>query len=247
MIRICDASLIKLPRRPFVMGYNAAPAIALWVQDKAVNRLNANTKASKSRIAACLELLISEGIVVKRTIAEAHDMQLVRWPIATTTIRRVLTFGFGIFCVLSVVSCAANGGLQLDTVALEVRTAINTNDVKSLARLVVLPLNIRQQQWESTGDGIGFKLSEYDDIVVSRHEELLPILQKFVRDVQIGGDTPITDDVNVSQFSEELSGVETEWANLSMILFLRGMGDVEHVVALGFDPKTSKLSAIYIN
>jgi hypothetical protein len=174
-------------------------------------------------------------------------MQSVRWPIAITTMKRVLTFGFGIFCVLSVVSCAANDVRQLDTVALEVRTAINLSDAKSLAGLVALPLNIRQQQWESASDGIGFKLSEYDDMIVSRNEELLPILQKFVRDVQIEGDTPIMDDVNVSQFSDELSGIESEWANLSMILFLRGMGDVEHVVVLGFDPKTSKLSAIYIN
>jgi len=50
-----------------------------------------------------------------------------------------------------------------------------------------------------------------------------------------------------SRFHDELGDFSLEWKSQDVFLFLRGIGDVEHIVILGVNRKTKKIKRLYFN
>jgi len=48
-------------------------------------------------------------------------------------------------------------------------------------------------------------------------------------------------------FKNELGDKLSFWKRFNLVLFKRGEGDVEHIVLMGINKTSNKLSAIYIN
>ncbi|MFL0805533.1 MAG: hypothetical protein K6L81_17600 [Agarilytica sp.] len=152
-------------------------------------------------------------------------------------------------CLLVVCGCSSdeNAALSISDRALVVREAINSNNPSDLLSLFESKLVIREQEWESAPDGTGFTLGEVRDFSIDAQKDALTAIESFLGRVHIEGEKPFIDDVSVKLFSEELSGIESQWEALELVYFLRGMGDVEHIVLLGFDAETHKLRRFYIN
>ncbi len=155
------------------------------------------------------------------------------------------------FCVISLTFCLlacqgqAPASLTEHTVA--VRTAINNNDTALFLSLADSVLSIREQTWESTIDGAGFMLGESNDTLVNTQNLSAFDLDAFLHSVTIEGDKPTSTNVTPSMLETELAGQESLWKTLHTALFLRGSGDVEHIVVMGFDKTSHKLRALYMN
>lgn len=78
-------------------------------------------------------------------------------------------------------------------------------------------------------------------------KEIEKYYKKLVRSLAIEGEVPIIKDMSISMLTEELDRLENVWEPLDVVLYFRGMADVEHIFLMGFDSETKKLKAIYFN
>lgn len=154
------------------------------------------------------------------------------------------------YCLLAIVSlltfasCStSNTDSTVDIKSL--RQAINQDDVESFKTFFKEELHIRKHEWISADDGYGFILGHARDYTLNakNNADILELL----RSINITGTEPQNQTNFISTFTQELSGIEKQWQHLDVYLFMRGMADVEHIVLLGFNKQTHKLSALYIN
>lgn len=129
--------------------------------------------------------------------------------------------------------------------ALRIRLAINSNNLQQFQSLIAPSILINEQEWESAPDGTGFVLGHRLDRHIDIKENTK--LKTFIESVTISGKKAITEDIVLALFASELSREVQYWTGLSLILFKRGQGDVEHIVLLGLDAQTKQLKAIYVN
>lgn len=127
-----------------------------------------------------------------------------------------------------------------------IRNAINANDLALLADSITLPLVFTEQEWETAGDGHGHVLGAKDTHLANNSKDLDDVL-RILEHVEIEGEEPINQEFTITDFSDEFTGISQHWKSLNLTVFLRGQGDVEHILVLGFDKKSTKLRAIYIN
>ncbi len=158
------------------------------------------------------------------------------------------TSALPIFFLISIflASCDSNITHSPTEQALQIRLSINNNNVKKLRALSSLPLIVREQEWESANDGSGFILGATKQSSISTDEAFNKKIMPFLKSLQIKGEQAITD-ITLNMFTTELGKQVNNWADLKLILFKRGEGDVEHIVLMGLSKKTNKLKAIYIN
>lgn len=143
-------------------------------------------------------------------------------------------------------SCNSNTSVTPSEQALQIRLSINNNNTDKLRALSSLPLIVREQEWESANDGSGFVLGPAKQLVISTDESFKKKIKSFLKSLQIEGEQTITD-ITLNMFTSELGKQAGSWADLKLVLFKRGEGDVEHIVLMGLNKKTNKLKAIYIN
>ncbi len=146
----------------------------------------------------------------------------------------------GLICLL-LMACQTAKSTQES--ALQIKAAINENDLIAFKSFITLPLFVSDQKWESASDGIGFMLGERSDKKISSDLQI----KQLVEAIHIIGSSAITEDITFSLFSQELTNLNSQWKDLELVLFKRGEGDVEHVVLLGLDKNTRLLRSIYIN
>lgn len=156
-------------------------------------------------------------------------------------IKQLLSLSLMGFICLLLMACQTAKSTQES--ALQIKAAINENDLIAFKSFITLPLFVSDQKWESASDGIGFMLGERSD------KKILSDLQirQLIEAIHILGSSTITEEITLPLFSQELSNLNPHWENLDLVLFKRGEGDVEHIVLLGLDKKTKKLRSMYIN
>lgn len=123
-------------------------------------------------------------------------------------------------------------------------TAVNRGDIEKIIALCAQPLHVRQQAWETARDGSGFVLAKARDSRLTNPDQIRQFFAEPSNRLTVQVET--SDTVQASLLSDELRGQESIWQDLSIQLFRRGMGDVEHVFAVGIDGK-HKVAAIYMN
>lgn len=122
--------------------------------------------------------------------------------------------------------------------------SLNHKDMDTLARLSATPLWVRQQEWESAKDGAGFVLGKVNDINLTDQEKIKKYFSDPAKKISVESEK--SEDASLTLLQDELKGSEQVWKGLSIYLFLRGMGDVEHIFVIGVDGK-GKVAAVYLN
>lgn len=122
--------------------------------------------------------------------------------------------------------------------------SLNSKDMETLASLSATPLWVRQQEWVSAKDGAGFVLASANDSNLTDQENIKKYFSDPVKKISVERETP--DDASLALLHTELKGGEQVWKGLSIYLFRRGMGDVEHIFVVGVDSK-GKVAAVYLN
>ena len=144
-------------------------------------------------------------------------------------------------------ACATTPKFTTNEAANQFVKAINQNDVQVLLKLSDSPFYIHNHQWESAEDGYGFVLGKRDQMIFKDNEKLsiyMNILSRKLKIDSVDGEyIPVAE---YSRFHDELGGA-LEWESQDVFLFLRGMGDIEHIVILGVNRKTKKIKQLYFN
>ena len=153
---------------------------------------------------------------------------------------------FFLFSTVLLSSCSDGKTLSPAEHAQQVRLAINNGNAEKIHALSTLPLTLRNQEWESAQDGSGFVLGGVNQTTISTEELFNKTIPSFLKSLKIEGEQAVTD-VTLNMFTSELGKSMNDWAELNLVLFKRGEGDVEHIVLMGLNKKTNKLKAIYIN
>lgn len=122
--------------------------------------------------------------------------------------------------------------------------ALNKKDVKTLANLSANPLWVRRQDWETARDGAGFVLGTATDANLTNADEIKRYFSDSKNAIAVEDEAP--GDASLALLQEELRGSEKRWSGLSMFIFRRGTGDVEHTFAVGVNDK-AKVSTVYLN
>jgi len=153
-------------------------------------------------------------------------------------------------CAFIVLSCTEEQAIDnVDAqLAEQFRIAINVNDIKTLANMIQLPFTVNEQLWTTATDGYGFVPGERKITRIDKKDELITFLKVFVPGVGIEGEQANFVSANeYDNFKIELADSIDDWRNLKTYLFLRGYGDVEHIVLLGIQARSHKIKAMYLN
>lgn len=154
----------------------------------------------------------------------------------------IYTLLFTLIISLLFSACKPNIKISYIEQAKNIRLSINDNNVEYFHSLVSSTLIVREQQWETAKDGIGFILGEVKQVLIQSDAKTA----SFLKSIYIEGDKAISD-VTLNMFHNELGAQIKRWEKYKLILFIRGEGDVEHIVLMGLDNKTRKLQALYVN
>lgn len=155
-----------------------------------------------------------------------------------------IIFAHSFLLVVSTESCSKTELVSPAEVARKFVISLNHKDMVTLARLSATPLWVRQQDWESAKDGAGFVLGRANDINLTDQTQIKKYFSDPVKKIAVERDVP--SDASLTLLQDQLKSGEKVWGGLSIHLFLRGMGDVEHIFVVGVDDK-GKIAAVYIN
>ena len=146
--------------------------------------------------------------------------------------------------IVSLGACTKAEPVSPSEVAKKFVISLNQKDMDMLADLSATPLWIRQQEWESAKNGAGFVLGKANDLNLVDRERVKKYFSDPVNNIAVEGKVP--DEISLKLLQDELKGSEKLWRGLSIHLFRRGMGDVEHIFVVGIDSK-GKVAAVYLN
>lgn len=146
-----------------------------------------------------------------------------------------------------VVACDSRTNETTESIAASFVQALNAKNTDAMLALSAESIVIREQEWESTADGYGYTLATPVDRKVNFKTDLREALVDLSDRVEVETDTlePIIS--MIDELAEnELSGIVEIWEPLDGYLFVRGMGDVEHIILIGVGPQ-KKVQALYLN
>lgn len=146
--------------------------------------------------------------------------------------------------LVSTEACSKTPLVSPTEVARKFVISLNHKDMESLVGLSATPLWIRRQDWESAKDGGGFVLGKVNDILLTDQTQIKKYFSDPINKIRVERDVP--NDASLKLLQDQLRGAEKVWRGLSIHLFLRGMGDVEHIFVVGVDSK-GKIAAVYLN
>lgn len=141
-------------------------------------------------------------------------------------------------------ACSESKPVNKAGVATSFVQAITQNNADKAVQLSATPLSIRNQEWESAQDGRGFVLGKALDEQLTDQIQIRGYFSENIQKIGVEGTNPTS--ATLTLLKDELAGIEGRWQGLDIYLFLRGMGDVEHIFVLGINAK-GKVSAIYFN
>lgn len=149
---------------------------------------------------------------------------------------------------ICICGCATTPSISTNAVANEFIGAVNNSDVPEMNALSSLPVFAQEQSWVSAKSGYGYVLGEHKKLILdnvsSKKEYLGSLSSRLKLDDTHGNYIPLEE---YSRYNNEFGGLVNQWKQKDAFLFLRGMGDVEHIVILGVNRKNKKVEMIYIN
>lgn len=126
--------------------------------------------------------------------------------------------------------------------------SVNAGNAAIAFKVIGLPLMYRNQEWKDATAGEGYVLGDAHDQVFTDEKRAAKFLEGLVRDLRLENTTPEKDGPSkVKMMSDYLAGAPVSWRDLELFFFVRGTGDVEHVVLIGIDSSTGKVRGIYMN
>lgn len=161
--------------------------------------------------------------------------------------KNIFSFCLTLLICLTVISCTNENESILLSQAMEIRTAINNKDVDSLAKLVGSSLSIREQHWQVTENNMDLVLITKSDSKISTLPSKQKGLQLLASTLFIQSEKARVASNSKNLFNRELQGIEHNWNGLDIVEFDQQQKGSEHIILLGFDPKTKKLLAVYSN
>jgi hypothetical protein len=127
-------------------------------------------------------------------------------------------------------------------------TALNGRDVDQMIAAAGVPFRYRNQSWQRTADGSAFVLGPANDRTIGDASSLRAFFTDLATKVAVEHTRPETDAPPRAQLlDDQLRGAPGDWGTLDTFLFLRGSGDVAHVAIVGVDPRSAKVTALYVN
>ena len=133
------------------------------------------------------------------------------------------------------------------TVATGFVAALNSKDVGAMSKLSTTPFRYRNQDWESAADGSGFVRGKSTERVATNLDDLQAMLRDIASRVAVDDPAAVTNPPSKAELMKAMLGGGPEWANLDLVVFKRGEGDVEHVAIIGVDGGSGKVTGLYIN
>lgn len=165
--------------------------------------------------------------------------------------RLVVIFAHLFFLAVSTGACTKTELASPAEVARKFVISLNSKDMETLAGLSATPLWVRQQEWKDVWekdrwgkDRVSFVLGKANDINLTDRAQVKKYFSDPVNKIRVERDVP--NDASLTLLHDQLRGAEKVWRGLSIHVFLRGMGDVEHIFVVGVDGK-GKIAAVYIN
>jgi hypothetical protein len=132
--------------------------------------------------------------------------------------------------------------------ALRFIQALNARDTGGMAEVSGFPFRFRNQAWETAPDAAGFVLGSAEERVAADAAQLDPLLRELATNVAVVTPEPVVDPPSQSYLlNEPLRGASSAWADLDLVLFRRGEGDVEHIAIVGVEPASGKVLGLYVN
>jgi hypothetical protein len=126
--------------------------------------------------------------------------------------------------------------------------AINAGNAPTAFKLIGLPLMYRNQEWKDATVGEGYVLGDSHDQVFTEEKRAAKFMGGLVRDLRLESTTAQKEGPSKAKMlSDYLAGAPASWGDLELFFFVRGRGDVEHVVLIGVDSSTGKIRGIYTN
>jgi hypothetical protein len=152
--------------------------------------------------------------------------------------------------LLGTTACSGESAVQLSSAesATAFVEALNAGAVDRLIALVDTPFSFREQNWESAPDGAGFVLGAPSERRLVDTASLRTFMTELAARVRIEEPQPVASPPDEEALhADPLRGAPPAWRELDLIVFLRGMADVEHTAIVGVHPATGRVSAFYIN
>ena len=151
-----------------------------------------------------------------------------------------------LLAVLCVASCRPAAGLNDAEQAERFVMALNGQDADGMVSVADVPFAYRQQEWERNGDG--FLLGAAMDRVVEDKAALRSLFGDIAKSVKIEQTTPAEKPPAREELLKEfLAGAAGQWSRSNILVFRRGLGDVEHIAIVGVSPDSKKVIGIYLN
>jgi hypothetical protein len=127
-------------------------------------------------------------------------------------------------------------------------SALNRGDTKGLVADSAYPFVFRNQEWESANDGSGFVHGKAEDRYFRNRSSLEPFLESLVKKVRIESEIAAKNPPSKQALlSDNFKGAPQNWRGLTLVVFTRGFGDVEHVAIVGIDSARHKVRGLYLN
>jgi len=143
-----------------------------------------------------------------------------------------------------VAACTTTETATPAEVATKYVACINSKDIDALASISATPLWVRQQAWKSAKNGTGFVLGKAKDVNLTDQAQINKYFSDPAKIVAVERELP--NDASLLLLQDELKGSEKLWSRLSMHIFRRDMGNVEHIFVVGVNDR-GKVAAVYIN
>ncbi|HWY02174.1 MAG TPA: hypothetical protein VNX60_00795 [Candidatus Acidoferrum sp.] len=126
--------------------------------------------------------------------------------------------------------------------------ALNAGNVQGMVSASGCPFVFRNQEWESVKDGSGFVHGRADDKIFAMKKLLETFFGTLVSKVKIESEKAAANPrPKDSLLADNLKEAPAAWRDLSLFVFLRGFGDVEHVAIIGVDSAHHKVRGLYLN
>jgi len=121
--------------------------------------------------------------------------------------------------------------------------ALNSGNLNALADLIDFPLAIRSHEWASMPGS--FELIRPVDKIIEAKTGLLSFPE--LGNVKLDSGPEDGSVIPYEDVRENLEGSDYDWSELTIVIYARGFGDVEHIVLLGVDRRSGKVKALYYN
>jgi len=126
--------------------------------------------------------------------------------------------------------------------------SLNAGSLQDMLALSDWPFVFRTQEWQSASDGSGFVHGKANDKTLPDKAQLDTLFRGLLGNVKIEHEKAAENPPSAqTMFMDNLKGAPAGWQGLTVFVFGRGFGDVEHVAIIGVDPTSHRVRGLYLN